>query len=731
MSTTNTTGRLARAAARRPRVTLAVWLVLLVAALAAAGTMGGNVTPAQMNLVTTEADRAEDLHQDVRVLADETRSSEQIIVSSDVYTYGQPEFDAVVANAVAALQQVDSVGDVQLPAGPSSVASNGRAVTVSFTIADDPGLLGEARDAIAGAATDDVEAFIFGMDSVTLALNELAIESLARGEGIGVTVALVVLVLVFGALLVAGVPLVMALVSIAVATGIGAAAATVLWNNGVQVSDSLTIFAGMMGLALGIDYSLLTVQRFREELGRGRDVLDAIEVTGATANRAVLLSGGTVVISIGGLLFLPLNMFLGIGIAIIAVAFTSVAAALTLLPALLALLGHRVNKWRLPMRHPGGESRFWNGVARRVTENPARSAAAGVGVLLLLSAPLLSLRLGPPNAEDWPSDFPLHRANRVFTEDFGWTDSTTMIALEQASDAPDAVAALASALEADPDFGGVALEWHGETAFIDMHDAAAGGSEGAERAIDRLRDEIIPSALDGTVVTAHVGGSRAYQMDELQLIKDVTPLAVGFIVLATFVLLLVMFRSVVVPIKAILMNVIGTAATFGVLVAVFQWGWGDAIGLTTVDNISAYMPVMIFALVFGLSMDYHVFLLSRIRERYDATGDTSGAIVEGLARTGPLITGAALIMIGVFGGFAAASIPELAQWGFGLAAGVLIDATIIRVLLVPAAMRWMGDANWYLPRWLGWLPHIDHGASASSVDASPTDSESLPEPALA
>lgn len=731
MSTTNTTGRLARAAARRPRVTLAVWLVLLAAALGAASTTGGNVTPAQINLITTEADRAEDLHQEVRVQDDATRSSEQIIVSSEVFVFGQPEFDAVVARAVAGLRSVESVADIELPSGPASIAANGRAVTVAFTIDDDTALLAEARDAIAAAATEEVDAFIFGTDSVTLALNELAVESLARGEGIGVAVALVVLALVFGALLVAGVPLVMALVSIIVATGLSAAAATVLWNNGVQVSDSLTIFAGMMGLALGIDYSLLTVQRFREELGRGRSVLDAIEITGATANRAVLLSGGTVVISIGGLLFLPLNMFLGIGLAIIAVALTSVAAALTLLPALLAMLGHRVNTWRLPMRHPGGVSRFWNGVAHRVTANPGRSAAAGVGLLLLLAAPILSLRLGPPNAEDWPSDFPIHRANEVFTEDFGWTDSTTMIALERASDAPGAVTALARALEADRDFGGVQLEWHGETAFIDMHDAAEGGTRGAERAIDRLRDEVIPAALDGTAVTAHVGGSRAYQVDELQLIKDATPLAVGFIVLATFVLLLVMFRSVVVPIKAILMNAIGTAATFGVLVAVFQWGWGDAIGLTTVDNISAYMPVMVFALVFGLSMDYHVFLLSRIRERYDATGDTASAIVEGLARTGPLITGAALIMIGVFGGFAAASIPELAQWGFGLAAGVLIDATIIRVLLVPAAMRWMGDANWYLPRWLGWLPHIDHGASAAALDVTSTDSEGEREPALA
>jgi len=218
---------------------------------------------------------------------------------------------------------------------------------------------------------------------------------------------------------------------------------------------------------------------------------------------------------------------------------------------------------------------------------------------------------------------------------------------------------------------------------------------------------------------AFVGGARAAEYDNFALISRAAPWAVAFILGITFVLLLVMFRSIVVPIKAIIMNLIGTAATFGALVAAYQWGWGDALGLPSVDGVSPYMPVMVFALVFGLSMDYHVFLLSRIRERYEATGDTKASVIEGVAKTGPLITGAALIMIGVFGGFASASIPELSQWGFGLAVGVLLDATIIRILLVPAAMTWLDKANWYLPSWLEWLPRVEHHTSPAPA---------LPEP---
>ena len=705
-------GRIARRSASRPWLTISLWLVVLVAAGAAAGTIGTYVSPIQTNLVTTDSDREATLEQQFRVgSADGERFAEQLIVSSDSQPAGSAGFEAVLANAVAALRTIDGVSAVS--ATDALIAPNGHAAILDFTVvADNPTML-EAMDAVAASSSGDVDAFVSGPQSTQLALNELATTDLARGEGIGIVVALVVLVFVFGAVVAAGLPILVALGSIVIATGIGAMVARVISSTGTQVSDSLTIFVGMMGLALGIDYSLLTVQRFREELAKGHTVLDAVTITGSTANRAVFTSGLTVVAAIGGLMLLPQNTFLGIGIAIIAVAVSAVSVALFLLPAVLRLLGHKVNAWRLPMRHPGETSRGWDRLAHAVARRPGRAGAAGLAVLGILMVPLLSLKFAMPSPDSWPEDFVLHKANVVYTEDFGFTEATTTVAVTGASQAE--ITALAAAIEADAGFAGTTIDARDGAVFIDTHDAYDVADSRSGIAIERLRDDIIPAHLTDPTAEAVVGGARAAEYDNFALISKAAPWAVAFILGVTFVLLLVMFRSIVVPIKAIIMNVVGTAATFGVLVAAYQWGWGTALGLPSVEGISPYMPVMVFALVFGLSMDYHVFLLSRIRERYEATGDTKASVIEGVSRTGPLITGAALIMIGVFGGFASASIPELSQWGFGLAVGVLLDATIIRILLVPAAMTWLDKANWYLPSWLEWLPRVEHHAPAAPV----------------
>jgi RND superfamily putative drug exporter len=462
--------------------------------------------------------------------------------------------------------------------------------------------------------------------------------------------------------------------------------------------------AGMLGLALGIDYSLVAVQRFREELARGRTVLDAVTITGSTANRAILLSGSTVVVALAGLMLIPTNALYAITIGAGLVAIVSVCAALTLLPAVLRLLGTRVNKGRVPTAHPGQEPKGWTRLARVVISRPAIAAAIGVAVLVVLALPATSIRLANAGPDSLPADFVVRESGEIVQREFGHGQASTLIAIENASAAPEAVQALADAVEADPGYEGTSVDWHGDAAFIDTHDAYASDDPRLAQAIKHLRSEIIPAALDGTGATAYVGGTNAAQYDELQLFAKNSWKVVVAVLGASFLILLVVFRSIVIPIKAIVLNLLGVAAAFGALVAAFQFGWGRFLGLPEASAISPYMPVFIFALVFGLSMDYHVFLLSRIKERYDATRDNERAIVEGLARTGPLITGAAVIMVAVFGGFAGAAIPELAQWGFGLAAAVLIDATIIRVLLVPAAMAWLGRANWYLPRWLQWLP---------------------------
>lgn len=715
------TGRIARQSARRPWLTLSVWAALLVVALMSAGTIGEHVTSAQKNLVTTEADRVAELDADLRASAGgQELFDESVIVTSAAHQYGDPAFDTAIAEVTTALHATRGVVDVVTPALGSPVAQNGTSAMVQFRTTADTAIVQAAVDAVNALKHDEVETFVFGTESAALAFTELAADELARGELFGLVAALVILVFVFGALVAAGLPLVVAIVSIITATGVGAVVARALDSAGVPISDSLTIFIAMLGLALGIDYSLLSVQRFREELAHGTSPTDAITTTGSTANRAVLFSGATIVVSLGGLLLVPLNMFLGIGIGVILVAVTSVASALFLLPALLRLLGHRVNKGRVPMAHPGVESVRWRRLSTRVVSRPSLAAVLGVTVLAITASPLLTTNLATPGPDDMPEDFVAHRANEVLVEDFGWTDTATMVVITGAAGDADAVDTLAAEVESDPGFADTTVDWRGTTAFIDTHDLYDAGDPESTEAIDRLRTVIIPSALAGSDATAAVGGTRAYAIDELELLTSRAPYAVAIVLTVTFLLLLVMFRSIVIPVKAIALNLLGTLATFGAVVATYQWGWGAALfGFPHLDGISPYMPVMIFALVFGLSMDYHVFLLARVKERYDATGDTKAAVIEGVTRTGPLITGAALIMVAVFSGFAVSAIPELSQWGFGLAVGVLLDAAVIRVLLVPAVMVWLGKANWYLPRWLEWLPTLTHEpTSAPTPDES-------------
>lgn len=720
-------GRIARRSASRPWLTISLWLAILMAAGASAGTIADHISSTEINLVTTDADRASALDQQFRSTGGDGQFEEQLLVSSSSVTADSPQFEAVLADAVAALNAVDGVNAVS--ASDALVSASRRSAIIGVTMEADDAVLNAAVDAVHATASDNVDAFVAGPETTQVAVKNLVQDDLARGEGIGIVIALVVLVFVFGAVIAAGLPLMVALASIVIATGIGAVAARIFDANGTPIGDTVTVFAGMMGLALGIDYSLLTVQRFREELGKGRTVIDAITITGDTANRAVLTSGLVVVASIGGLMLLPQNTFLGIGVAIIAVAAAAISITLFLLPAVLRLVGRRVNAWRLPMRHPGETSRGWSRLAAWIVRRPGVAAAAGLATLGVLAMPLLSLNFAFAGTDAWPDDFVAKKANTIYMEDFGFTDTSTMVAVAGASDGE--VAALALAIEADPGFANASIDARDGAAFIDAHDAFAATDPESAKAIDRLRNEVIPTVITSAGAEAYVGGPAATDDDNYRLIASAAPWAVAFILSVTFVLLMVMFRSIVVPIKAILMNLIGTVATFGVLVAAYQWGWGRVIGLPSVDGLSPYMPVMVFSLVFGLSMDYHVFLLSRIRERFEATGDTKASVVEGVSKTGPLITGAALIMIGVFGGFASASIPELSQWGMGLAVGVLLDATIIRILLVPAAMTWLGAANWYLPSWLEWLPRVQHRAPSAPIAVTIPDPDDEREPSFA
>jgi RND superfamily putative drug exporter len=713
------TGRLARASARRPWLTLGLWAAALAVALPLAGQAEGAVTPEVRNLITTESDRGNELDVLHRSAGSETYD-ETVILTSRSASFGDPAFDNAIKDVVRAVEAVDGVESVTPPTADAGVAESGRTALVQVETTADVAVVEALVEAVYGLDVPGFELLVSGQESAMLAFSALAQEQLARGELIGVAVALVVLLLVLGALVAASIPLGVAVVSV-----LSALAMVAVVGRAFELTEAVLFLTSMLGLALSIDYSLVSVQRFREELAHGRTPLDAVTVTGNTANRAVLFSGITVMLSLSGLLLVPTTEYVGIALSVIFVAITSAVTTLTLLPAVLRLLGHRVNKGRVPFTDPASEPVGWQRAGRVVIQRPAVATVAGVLVLLICAAPLASLRLTTPGPESLPEDFITHRVSALLVEEFGRGQSSTTVAVENAASAEDEVVALAVAIDADPAFTGTTVERRGDVAFLDTGDRYDPADPRAEEAIHRLRDVHVPAALDGTTATAYVTGDQATSIDSIDLLLSRAWMVLAFVLGTSFLLLLVMFRSIVIPLKAITLNLLGAGATFGAMVAAYQWGWGSALlGFPEVEGISPYMPVITFALLFGLSMDYHVFLLSRIKEGYDASGDTAAAVVHGLSRTGRLITGAAIIMGAVFSGFAASDIPELSQWGFGLGFAVLIDATIIRTLLLPAAMVWLGDSNWYLPRWLEWLPHFGVTEPPAELPAAE------PEPAL-
>ncbi len=717
------TGRIARAAATRPWLTLAVWAVGLVAAVIATGGLGDALTQNDHLTVQTEWQNAQDLNDQYRG-SDAGTDTETIIIRSSAARFGEPAFTQVIGETVDAVSGINGVLGVSTPtaASPFPVSPSGYTALVSVVVDTtvDSSELGHAlNDAVASVHDEGFTVIAFGNASAGVVYDALAQDTLAKGEMIGIGIALVILAIVFGALVAAGVPILLGIASITVAIGMTAIVGQVF-----EMSFFIVNMITMMGLALSIDYSLIQVQRFREERAKGRSVIDAVTIAGNTANRAVLISGGTVLVSLAGLLMVPSTIMRSLGGGAILSAIASLLVALTLLPALLRLLGDRVNKGRIPTAHPGREPRHWARVARLVIARPAVSAAIGASVLLALAAPALGMRLAFPGLDSLPKDNTIRQAQDILVEDFGWGRSSTFLAIEDANGAGPEIDALAAAIDADPGFAETTIDRYGDVVFIDTKDVYDSADVRAEQAINRLHDELIPQYLGHTSATVNLGGDQAGSMEFTDVIVGSAPGVFAVVLTASFILLLLAFRSVVIPVTGILLNLLSTAAAYGLLVAVFQHGWGAGVlGLPQVGGIAPWIPLFLFAVLFGLSMDYHVFLLSRIKESYDATGDTRSAIVTGLSRTGSLITGAALIMVAVFGGFAIGDLSEFQQMGFGLGAAVIIDATLVRTILVPSIMALLGNRNWYLPRWLEWLPKV-------TIEGGQPVSEALPEKEL-
>jgi RND superfamily putative drug exporter len=518
------------------------------------------------------------------------------------------------------------------------------------------------------------------------------------GELVGLLAAAVILFLAFGSLVATALPIGMAVFGLAV----GVSAMSLLAHLTVVPSWAPTI-GGMVGLGVGIDYALFVVTRHRDLLARGLPVPEAVGRALATAGRPVVFAGGVVLVSVLGLGVAGVPFMTGGGFALAVVVATMVLVSVTLLPAMLGLTGHRINRFGLRRGFASGAG--WERWVRHVTRHAGRYAVGATVLLLALAAPVLALRPGIPDDGSLPAGSAQREAYDLVAQGFGpGHNGPLVIAVDMASD-PAAVAPLARAISADPGIAEVqppAVNAEAGVASMVAFPTTGPQDDATRDTLERLRTRVIPAALDRSPAHAHVGGQMVNFADVGIRVNERLPLFVGAVLAVSFLLLMLVFRSVLVPLKAVVLNLLSIGASYGVMVMVFQWGWGaDLIGLTATVPIVSFVPMFMFAILFGLSMDYEVFLLSRVREEYRRSGDNEASVVRGIASSGRVITAAALIMIAVFLAFVAGEDAGTKMFGLGLATAILVDATIVRMVLVPATMRLLGDANWWLPSWLG------------------------------
>ena len=714
-----TTQSLARASSRRPWLTLGIWILIIIAAgITSSRLLADALTTDVAFTNQPEAKRAADI---VEERFGNPGVTEVFIISAQDLTVDDPQFQAQVRTLQAEAQELagddlKSVVSFYDTKDPSMVSEDRRTTLMPVVFKDAEVLsdylpeveaLLETGNEPGGFKTQSFGAVTLDDDFATIAE-----EDLATGESFGIIVALIVLVIVFGAVVAGVVPIAMGIGAIAVATGV-----TALVGQLTDFSFFVTNMITMMGLAVGIDYSLFIVSRYREERAHGRPKLEAIEAAGATASRAVFFSGMTVVLALVGMLILPTTIFRSLAAGAIFVVVAAVLASLTLLPALLGLLGDRVNSLRVFRRRPaaGAEDShvFWDRITHGVMKRPVMSLVVGAGLLLAASVSYFDINTGFSGVSTLPDETRSKQAFEVLATEFsGGLNSPVETVVDGDVTSPEVKAGIEEfrgLLAEDRMFGPsrVQISEGRDTALISAPLEIDPSSDSATATIERVRDDYVPGAFEGSGAEVLVGGETAFSKDFFDLAAQYTPIVFVFVLGLSFLLLTIVFRSIVVPIKAIIMNLLSVGAAYGLIVLVFQKGVGaELFGFQQVEVIEAWLPLFLFSILFGLSMDYHVFLLSRIREHFDKTGDNTESVAYGLRTTGGLITGAAIIMVAVFGGFAAGDLVMLQQMGFGLAVAVLIDATIVRSVLVPASMKLLGDRNWYLPRWLRWLPDV-------------------------
>ncbi|MFQ5874932.1 MAG: MMPL family transporter, partial [Dehalococcoidia bacterium] len=541
---------------------------------------------------------------------------------------------------------------------------------------------------------------------------EIVDEDFSRIMMVTLVLGLGILLITFRAVVAAIIPLLLAVVAIFSAIGFAT-----LVSHLYPMEEVYTEMILLMGLAVGIDYSLFIISRFRNERKAGRDKVDAISVASNTTGRAVFYAGITVVLSLVGLTLTDNPVFISLALGAIIVVLIAIVGSLTLLPALLSVLGDNINRLQVPFPGRGSNGGgIWGAISDRVLARPAALATVTAVVLIALAVPVTTLNLGfNSGADAYPDGLEGKRALELLEEHFssGRTEPAIVVVDAPYVNSPDVQLALANLMGLARESGSFSEPFEtevnnaGDLLFVRMPIVGNVDDDQSEEAVNLLRQEIIPEAFSSSTAQVYVTGQTAGSMDFRDHMYDSAPYVFGFVLGLAFLLLLIMFRSIVIPLKAIVLNLLSVGAAYGVLVMVFQWGWGvGLLGSEASDAIEAWLPLFLFGILFGLSMDYHMLLLNRIKEYYDQGHANEEAVSLGIKATAGQITSAAAIMVGVFSAFALSRVVGLQQFGLGLGVAVLIDATVIRTVLLPASMKLLGDWNWYLPSWLSWLPKV-------------------------
>ena len=713
------TGRLAGVSARHPWWVIGIWVALLVAAVFSFPGLTGALTASEMQFLNNPESA-----QGQKLIAQRVSGSsgevETLLVHSDTYTVDDSAFQQIVQESTAAVAaQTTAVqsaynyyqANAVDPASAAALVSTDRhTILIYVTLTPGNADFKAYLSTTEGLSRDGFTVTTVGQASIGSELSSAATSDLRSAETVGLPITMIVLVIVFGAFVAAGVSLILALVTIGVTIG-----GVIAIGSIIPQSFFIVNIVMMIGLAVGIDYALLIIERYREERRQGLDKYEAIVATGRTASRAVLFSGGTVMLALIGLFIVPITTFRSLGLGAVLVVGIAVLAMLTLVPALISLLGDRLDWPVLRRRHKlkigervhSGVNMyrgFWGRLTKQVIKRPVLAVIITVMILLAATVPAFSLKTGAAGGADSLPDGPRKAAYELLVNNFpAGTLAPVQIVVDGAeTPALDAaIAKLTAEMQASADFASAArVSWNEakDLAVVTAPLTVVPNSEAAFAVITALRGSVVPDLFAGSDTAVYVTGQTASNADSTHLVNRMTPVVLAFVLGLTFILLLVVFRSIIVPIKAILMNLLSVGAAYGLLVLVFQKGYGHQLfGFQQTTTVQSWVPIFLFCILFGLSMDYHVFLLSRIREHYEETGKNKEAVAVGLRATSRIITGAAAIMVVVFATFAAGNLVMLQQLGFGLAVAVLLDATLIRSILVPASMALLGRMNWYLP----------------------------------